>query len=109
MWISAGDVGDALGTVPTDPGDVAALDRATAAAIDLARDRRAAAGWTDDPDVVPSARVAQGCVLLAVALYRERGTVDSFPSFEQTTTGVVIPGSWATIHRLLGIPRPGFG
>lgn len=107
-WITTGDVVDALGTpAPTAPGDVAHLERVTDAACGWAFDRRAAAGYTDDPNVVPSARVAAGTVAYAVALWRERGTVDSFASFEQMGGPVVVPGgSHATVLRLLGIPRP---
>jgi hypothetical protein len=102
-WIVPADVEAALG-VPTAAGDADYLTSCTDAANVWAYERRHSAGYTDDQVVVPSERVKLGTVLYAVALYRERGSVDSFASFEDFP--VPPPGTYSQINRLLGIPRP---
>ena len=41
--------------------------------------------------------------MYAVALYRERGAVDGYPSFEDLSTFAPTGGSMGQINRLLGI------
>jgi hypothetical protein len=104
MWISTADVLAALGPVadPLDPF----LETATAAADAFAQRRRASAGYIDDPDVSPGPDVTTGTTLYAVALFRERGAVDSFASFDAFQTGVIPSGSMGQVLRLLGVGRP---
>ena len=106
-WVTPEDVAVALGVPPSTPTDEAWLTECVDAANVWCFERRLAAGYVDDADVVPSSRVKQGTVQFAVAQYRLRGTVDSFPSYEQFALPTVAPGgSMGDVNRLLGIPRP---
>jgi hypothetical protein len=102
-WATVDDVLAALGPVadPLDPF----LQSATDAANAFAFRRRLEAGYADDPVVSPGADVTTGVVLYAVALYRERGSVDSFASFDAFQTGVVPSSTFAQVMRLLAVPR----
>jgi hypothetical protein len=53
---------------------------------------------------VPGGDVKLGTVMFAGSLYRERGSVDSFASFEQMGNPVPF-GSSGQINRLLGVNR----
>jgi hypothetical protein len=52
----------------------------------------------------PSSAVKLGTIMLAAALYRERGSIDSFASFQDMGSPTPI-GSKGQIMRLLGIRR----
>lgn len=102
-WISEEDVALFLGYEVPEEGD-AYLTQVTAAAQDWAYERRAAAGYDDDPEEVPSERVKLGTILLAGSLYREQGSIDSFASFQDQP--LVAPvGTAGQINKMLGIPR----
>jgi hypothetical protein len=103
-WIDSTEVAEALGTVSASDTDF--LDRCTAAANAFAYRRREQAGYTDDPDVSPGPDASMGTTMYAVALFRERGSVDSFASFEDFSTGVFPQSSFGQVLRLLGVPRP---
>jgi len=102
-WVTAADVESALGSAPVD---VAYLNMCVGAANSWAFRRRATAGYKDDPDVVPDSAVALGTTLYAQALYRERGAVDSYASFEELAAGFAPTGTSTQINRLLGIGKP---
>lgn len=104
-WIDTDDVLGFLGIGPADQVDADWLTVVTDAANDWAFDRRAAAGYTDVPNAVPSMRCKLGTVLYAGSLYRQRGSVDSFSSF-QTMEPVGTIGTSLEVFRLLGINRP---
>lgn len=104
-WITPADVETLLGYSPTEQADVVYLDWAVEAAEDFAWRRRQAAGYTvDHPNVPPSADVRMGCAMYAMALYRERASVDSFSSFQDTPTAGLV-GTMPQILRLLGCNR----
>lgn len=68
--------------------------------------KRAEAGYVDPVDPAdPGADVRLGTTLYAVALYRERGAVDGYPSFEELSSFAQTGGSSGQIRRLLGIGR----
>lgn len=101
-WTDAARVGRALGpqAVADDPYVADCVDAANAWALR----KRVEAGYTDDPDEAPSADVAHGTTLYAVALYNERGSTDSHASFGEL--GAYLPtGTMGQINRLLGIGR----
>lgn len=102
-WTTADAVADALGTVPTD---VDHLDACVLAANAWAFKRRFAAGYVDDVNVAPDAAVAMGTTMYAVALYKERGTVDGYASFEAFAAAAVPPSTFGQVQRLLAVPRP---
>jgi hypothetical protein len=103
-WITTTEVEAALGS-PVAPGDDAYLSMATDAANAFAFRRRKAAGYTDDPDTA-TADVVMGTTLYAVALFRERGTTDSYASFEDLAGAYTPPGSMSQVNKLLGIGKP---
>jgi len=102
-WIVDADVVTALGD--GRGVDAAWLAQCTPAADAWAQRQRAAAGYVDDPDVAPSADAKLGTILYAVALYRERGSTDTFASFDQLGAGIEPFGSSKRIRQLLGVGR----
>ena len=104
-WITIDDAIGFLGLQPSTPDDMQYLEDCVAAAQEWAYDRRLAFGYTDRPHIVPSGRVRQGTILYAGALYRERGSVDSYPSFQGMDTPAPV-ASLGQINRLLGVYKP---
>ena len=106
-WIDTDDVAEFLGETPTG-ADLTWLESCTDAANEFAWHRREAAGYHDNPTVAPHASVRLGAMLYAGALYRERGSIDSYQSFQDLPiTGPI--GSMGQIMRLLGIGRMAVG
>jgi len=107
-WITKADVEDWLGftvTVPSSDDDL--LTICVAAANAYAYRKRAEAGYFDSsPSTVPSQDVRLGTIMYGGALYRERGSIDQFASFDPLATGTVTGGSMGQIMRLLGVNRP---
>ena len=106
-WIDTDDVAEFLGETPTG-ADATWLESCVDAANTFAYQRRQAAGYADNPTVVPSTGVRLGTMLYAGALYRERGSVDSYQSFQDIPVAGPI-GSMGQIMRLLGIGRMAVG
>ena len=106
-WIDTDDAAEFLGETPTG-ADLTWLESCVDAANEFAWHRREAAGYHDSPLYVPNGSVRLGTMLMAGALYRERGSVDSYQSFQDIPiTGPV--GSMGQIMRLLGIGRMAVG
>lgn len=103
-WIVAADVLAWLGISVATANDTAFVGACTDAANAFAFRRRKSAGFYDSLTTVPGADVKQGTILYAGALYRERGSVDSFASFNELGAPAPI-GSMGQIMRLLGINR----
>src|SRR5262245_40611522 len=105
-WATTADVERFVGVPVSDPDE---LQACTNAANSFAYRRRQEAGYTsDDPDISPGPDVTRGTVIYAGALYRERGSVDSFSSFEAYATNAVPLSTFGQVLRLLGIPKPQF-
>lgn len=104
-WAELGDVLDFLGIAPAEEVDEDYLDACITAGNTWCWDRRAAAGYDDLPQVAPSNRVKLGTVLKIGELYRSRGSVDGYASF-QNLEGVAPIGTNVEVLRLLGINRP---
>lgn len=103
-WITNQMVIDWLGVASATANDTAFITKCVSAANAYAYRRRREAGYFDSLTTVPSGDVELGTVMFAGSLYRERGSVDSFASFEQMGTPVPF-GSHGQINRLLGINR----
>lgn len=103
-WITNQMVIDWLGVASATANDTAFITKCVSAANAYAFRRRREAGYFDSLTTVPSGDVELGTVMFAGSLYRERGSVDSFASFEQMGTPVPF-GSHGQINRLLGINR----
>jgi hypothetical protein len=104
-WADTGDVLDFLGVAPAEQVDEDYLDACVVAGNTWCWDRRAAAGYDDLPQVAPSNKVKLGTVLKIGELYRSRGSVDGYASF-QNLEGVAPIGTNVEVLRLLGINRP---
>lgn len=103
-WITDADVVAWLGIASATANDTAFITTAVNAANAYAYRRRREAGYYDSLSTVPSADVKLGTIMFAGSLYRERGSVDSFASFEQMGTPVAF-GTNGQINRLLGVNR----
>ena len=107
-WITVADVEDWLGFTVTNPSsDFDLLTIAVAAANAYAYRKRAEAGYFDASlSTVPSQDVRLGTIMYGGALYRERGSIDQYASFDPLATGTTTGGSMGQIMRLLGVNRP---
>ena len=103
-WITSQMVVDWLGIATATANDTAFITKCVAAANAYAYRRRREAGYYDSLTTVPGGDVELGTIMFAGSLYRERGSVDSFASFEQMGTPVPF-GANGQINRLLGINR----
>jgi hypothetical protein len=103
-WIVDADVVAWLGIASSTSNDTAFIGTCVAAANAYAYRRRREAGYFDSLSTAPGGDVKLGTVMYAATLYRERGSVDSFSSFEQMGNPVPF-GSSGQINRLLGINR----
>jgi len=103
-WTTSANVTEFLGIASATANDTAYIATCVAAANAWAFRKRVEAGYTDAPGTSPSSDVTLGTTLYAAALYRERGSIDSFQTFEAmtpATTGF----NMGRIHQLLGINR----
>jgi hypothetical protein len=103
-WASDQDVLDWLGIDPATANDEAFVTVATNAANAFAYRRRRESGYFDSLTTVPGPDVLLGTIMYGATLYRERGSVDSFASFDQMG-GAVPFGSHGQINKLLGVNR----
>ena len=103
-WIADADVVAWLGIASATSNDTAFITSCVSAANAYAYRRRREAGYFDSLTTVPGGDVKLGTVIFAGSLYRERGSVDSFASFEQMGNPVPF-GSSGQINRLLGVNR----
>ena len=104
-WILAADVLSWLGISVATANDTAFVGVCTDAANAWAYKARKMAGYqAESLSTAPSSAVKLGTIMYAGALYRERGSVDSFASFGELGAPAPI-GSMGQIMRLLGIRR----
>lgn len=107
-WIASADVTQWLGISVATANDTAFITTCVNAANAFSSRRRREAGYYDSLSTVPSGDVKLGTVMYAATLYRERGSVDSFSSFEQLGPSQAF-GSMGRIMQLLGVGRPQVG
>ena len=107
-WITSDEVIEWLGISAATANDTAFIATCVSAANTYCYRTRHEAGYHDDSDAVPDASVSLGTVMYAATLYRERGSVDSFASFDQMG-GAVPFGTMSRIKQLLGVGRPQIG
>lgn len=102
-WIDVAYVEDMLGFSPTGD-DLAYLEECVNSAQDWAYRKRVEGNYDPHPAYAGGADIRQGTGLYAMMLYRERGSVDSFQSYEQMAIAGPV-GSMGQIMRLLGVGR----
>jgi len=107
-WVTTEDVELFVGQVEPATDEADYLELCTDAANNWCYNRREAAGYSDNPTVVPGAAVKAGTVLYAASIFRQKGSLDNFQSFEAMPTPAPV-GSMGEIMRLLGIGRARIG
>lgn len=106
-WITTADVEDWLGfTVANPSGDYDLLVLGTAAANYWCWNRRRESGYSDSTSTAPNNSAKLATVMYAGYLYRMRGSIDQYASFDPLATGAPVGGSFGDIMRLLGCNRP---
>jgi hypothetical protein len=105
QWISASDIEDWLGIGTATSADAAFLTICASSSSQFCWRRRMEAGYVDSLTTVPSQDVRLGTIMYGGALYRQRGSMDSFASFQSMGTAPVM-GLNGMIRQLLGIDRP---
>jgi len=103
-WINVADVQSWLGIDVATSNDTAFITVCVNAANNYIFRKRREAGYTDSMTTI-GADVKLGTVMYAATLYRERGSADSFASFDSMSS-VPIPSSMGRIMALLGCGRP---
>ena len=104
-WISADDIETWLNISLASTADQVFIVQCAAAANAFCYRRRVEAGYIDSLTTVPSDDVKLGTVMYAGALYRQRGSIDQYASFDGMATAPVV-GLSGMVKQLLGIDRP---
>jgi hypothetical protein len=103
-WIIASDVLSWLGIDVATANDTAFVTVCVNASNAWCYRKRREAGYIDSMTTVPSADVKLGTIMYAATLYRERGSVDSFASFDAMGS-FPVPSTLGRIMQLLGCGR----
>lgn len=104
-WITAQQIEDWLGIGTATAADTTFLTQCAAAVNQMAFRRRYEAGYFDSLTTSPSADVTLGVIMWGGAMYRARGSIDTFASFNEMGTAPTT-GLSPMIKQLLGIDRP---
>jgi len=104
-WITATNIEDWIGIGTATAADTTFLTQCASAANLFCYRRRQEAGYFDSLTTAPSGDVKLGAIMYGGALYRQRGSIDIFASFEQMGSGTPIALS-GMVKQLLGIDRP---
>lgn len=103
-WIKANDVVMWLGLDPANQNDSAFVQSCVNASNAWCYRKRLEAGYHDLASIAPSNDVKLGAVMYASILYRERGAVDGYASFDSMNLGTPTM-SLGRIMQLLGCNR----
>ena len=104
-WITASDIEDWIGIGTATAGDTTFLTICAAAANSFCYRRRQEVGYFDSLTTVPSQDVKLATVMYGGALYRQRGSITDFASFDGISTGST-NGLSPLVKQLLGVDRP---
>ena len=105
QWINSTQIEDWLGIGTATAADTAFLTSCASAANAFCFRRRQENGWIDSPTTVPSNDVSLGVIMYGAALYRQRGSITDFASFDGLGTGNTF-GLSPMVKQLLAIDRP---
>jgi hypothetical protein len=103
-WITSSNVTEFLGIATASANDTAFITTCVSAANAWAYRKRQEAGYRDSLTTSPGGDVSLGTTLFAASMYRRRGSIDGFQSFDvmDTTQPAMSMGD---IHKLLGVNR----
>ena len=104
-WVTAQNIEDWLGIGTASALDTAFLTQCASATNDFCFQRRLESGYIDQKATSPSNSVTLGTIAYGGFLYRQRGAVTDFASFDGLPAGNSV-GLSPMIKQLLGIPRP---
>jgi hypothetical protein len=104
-WITATDIEDWIGIGTATAADTTFLTICAAASNSFCFRRRQEVGYSDSLTTVPSQDIKLGTIMYGGALYRQRGGVQDFASFDGLGTGNSF-GLSPMIKQLLGVDRP---
>jgi hypothetical protein len=118
-WATIDEVIDSFGgSVPSNPADVAHLTRCTDTGNEIVYARRVASGYTagtdpdtglpipEDPAVAPNSRCVSAVIQATTILYRLRGALDAFPSFEELGSYNPPGVGWGQVWLMAGCNKP---
>jgi hypothetical protein len=104
-WITAANIEDWIGIGTATAADTAFLTQCAAAANAFCYRRRQEVGYFDSLTTSPSGDVTLGTIMYGGALYRQRGSITDFASFDGMSTGST-NGLSPLVKQLLGVDRP---
>ena len=104
-WTTSALVLSFLGIDVATANDTAFVAKCVSASNYWCFRKRREAGYTDAQGTVPSTDVELGATMYAATLYRERGSVDSFASFDSMAIGAAPSATLGRIMQLLGCGR----
>ena len=104
-WITAADVTSWLGIDVATANDTAFVTVCVNASNNYIYRKRREAGYYDSQTTVPGDDIKLGTIMYAATLYRERGSADSFASFDSMSS-IPIPSTMGRIMALIGCGRP---
>ena len=104
-WITASDIQTYIGITVATAGETTFLTQCAAAANTFCYRRRVEAGYSDQLATTTDNSVKLGTIMYGAALYRQRGSIDQFASFDAMSTAQIV-GLAPIVKQLLGIDRP---
>ena len=104
-WITAANIEDWIGIGTATAADTTFLTQCASAANQFCYRRRQEVGYSDSLTTSPSGDVTLATIMYGGALYRQRGAISDFASFDGMSTGSTT-GLSPIIKQLIGVDRP---
>ena len=104
-WIDDDDIADWLGITVATADETTFLELCASSANAFCYRRRQEAAYDDALATPPNDAVKLGTIMYGGAMYRQRGSIDQFASFDAMSTAQIV-GLSPIIKQLLGIDRP---
>ena len=104
-WITAAQILTWLGIATATADDTTFVTQCASAANQFCYRRRQEVGYFDSLTISPSGDVTLGTIMYGGALYRQRGGISDFASFDGMTQGST-NGLSPLVKQLLGVDRP---
>lgn len=104
-WITAAQILTWLGIVTATADDTTFVTQCASAANNFIYRRRQECGYFDSLTTSPGADVTLGTIMYGGALYRQRGGISDFSSFDSMSVGST-NGLSPLVKQLIGVDRP---